>query len=247
MQAIDAIDVLAVGAHPDDVEFFAAGTLLGMAARGQRTAIVDLTRGEMSTRGSAQERGDEAREAAKVLGLAHRENLDMGDGGLRDTPGNRAALVAVLRRMRPRLVLTHFPGQPHPDHAAATALVQAAVYLAGLAKWAAPGGHVRHRPAAIVYFGLPASQPPSFIVDISRFAAQKDAAVRCHRSQLFDPESVESESAVCAAGFLGRLEVRHRGYGERIGVEFGEAFWVREALAIEDPLAHFPGPFDILP
>ena len=248
MPRADSVDVLAIGAHPDDVELFAGGTLLRLAALGYTTGIVDLTRGEAATRGTADERAAEAERAAGVLRLAHRESLDLGDARLDDSERGRSAIVEVLRRLRPRLVLTHHPDQPHPDHAAAARAVVAAAYLAGVAKFA-PGadGLAAHRPSAVAHFGLPASVAPSFVVDVSDFADARLAAIRCHRSQLHDPSSTEPESAVASAGFLERLDARHRWYGSLVQARVGEAFHVRETLLVDDPVRVLARPSDPLP
>ncbi len=248
MPRSDTVDVLGVGAHPDDVELFAGGTLLRLASLGYATGIVDLTRGEASTRGTPDVRATEAEQASHVLGLAHRESLDLGDARLDDSERVRAAIVAVLRRLQPRLVLTHHPDQPHPDHAAAARAVVAAAYLAGVAKFApSPDARVPHRPCAVAHFGLPSSVPPSFVVDVSDFAGKRLDAIRCHRSQLHDAASSAPQSAIATEGFLERLDVRHRYYGSLVQARFGEAFFVRDTLAVEDPVRMLARPADPLP
>ena len=258
MPRADSVDVLAIGAHPDDVELFAGGTLLRLAALGYTTGIVDLTRGEAATRGTADERAAEAERAAGVLRLAHRESLDLGDARLDDSERVRSAIVEVLRRLRPRLVLTHHPDQPHPDHAAAARAVVAAAYLAGVAKFA-PGadGRAAHRPSAVAHFGLPASVAPSFVVDVSDFADARRDAIRCHRTQLHhssgtgpqlhDSSSTAPPSAVSAEGFLERLDARHRYYGSLVQARVGEAFFVRDTLLVDDPVRVLARPSDPLP
>jgi len=240
------VDAIAIGAHPDDAELGAGGTLLRLAALGYTTGIVDMTRGELSTRGTPDERSGEAREAARVLGLAHRVTLDLGDGRLDDTPEARAALVDVLRRLRPKLLFTHHWDEPHPDHVATARLVRAAAYLAGLAKWQPEPGLERHRPFAVAHFGVPKWTAPSFVVDVSDWADGKAAAIRCHRSQLHDPTRAEPDTAVSSAAFLERLDARDRYFGSLIGVRHGEAFFVKHALAVEDPIRMLSRPMDVL-
>lgn len=247
MPRADRVDVLGIGAHPDDVELFAAGTLLRLATLGYATGIVDLTRGEASTRGTVDERATEAERAALVLGLAHRETLDLGDARLADAQPVRAAIVEVLRRLRPRLVLTHHPEQPHPDHVAAAHAVRAAAYLAGVASFAPAGGLAPYRPGVIVHFGLPCAATPSFVVDVSDFAERRMEAIRCHRSQLHDATRAAPDTAVSAPGFLERLEARHRHYGALIQARVAEAFVVREMLAVDDPVRLLARPPDPLP
>ncbi len=239
------IDALAIGAHPDDAEIHAGGTLLRLAALGYRTGVLDLTRGESASRGTADERAAEATRAAAVLGLSHRETLDLGDGRLEDSRENRVAVVAVLRRLRPRLVFTHHGDEPHPDHGAAARLVRAAAYLAGLARWAPEAGPGRHRPHAVLHFGVPRWVPPSLVVDISPWADRKRAAIGCHGSQLHDPERDEPETAVSRTTFLADLDARDRATGALIGAELAEGFFVREPLVADDPFALFPRPMGL--
>jgi bacillithiol biosynthesis deacetylase BshB1 len=241
------VDVLAIGAHPDDVELHAGGTLLRLAALGYSTGIVDLTRGECATRGTPEERAEESAAAALELGLSHRSQLDLGDGHLADTLASRTAVAAVLRQLRPRLVLTHHRDQPHPDHTAAADIVGAAVYLGGLANWHPSADASPHRPATLLSFGLPHSVTPSFIVDISDWAARKAAAIRCHRSQFGEPLPGEVGSGVSCQSFLERVEARQRHYGSLVQVRHGEAFHVRGIPMVDDPVKFFSRPMDILP
>ena len=241
------VDVLAIGAHPDDVELHAGGTLLRLASLGYTTAIVDLTRGEAGTHGSVAERAAEALAATAVLGAACRESLDLGDSRLTDSDATRAAVVSLLRRFKPRMVLTHHADQPHPDHAAAARIVTAAAYLAGLRRTYPGDDLLPHRPAAILHFGLPRGIPPSFIVDVGRWEEEWEQAVRCHRSQWHVPGRQEGETAVSQPDFLQRVIARRRGDGAAIGAAAGESFWVRTCLSVDDPVALFARPYDVLP
>src|ERR1700751_2091031 len=188
-------DVLAIAAHRDDVEQTCGGTLLRMAARGLRTAILDLTRGEAGTRGSAEDRAREAAEAAKLLGVSRREALDLPDGAIENTLENRKKIVRVLREVRPRVVILPYWQARHPDHAIVAALGYEACFLSGLAK--VDTGIPPHRPFKIVYASLYADVRPSFIVDITPFIEQRHAALIAYKSQyanqpagnsLFGPE-----------------------------------------------------------
>jgi bacillithiol biosynthesis deacetylase BshB1 len=245
MDFTGTIDALAVGSHPDDAEFGAGGTLLRLASLGYTTGILDMTRGEMGTRGTVEERGAEAHEAARALGLAFRDTLDLGDGYVGDTPAARSAMVGALRRLRPKIVFTHFWDEPHPDHVATAHLVRNAVYLAGLAKYEASTGLERHRPSAVAHFGIPRWVQPSFIVDISEWIDQKAAAVRCHRSQLYDPTRNELNTVLSGEDFLERLDARHGYYGNLIGARSGEAFVIKEALNVEDPIRLLAHPMSL--
>jgi bacillithiol biosynthesis deacetylase BshB1 len=237
-----AADVLAIAAHRDDVEQTCGGTLLRMAARGLRTAILDLTQGEAGTRGSAEERGNEAAEAARSLGVSWRQALDLPDGAVENTLVNRIKIVGVLRRLRPRVVILPYWQARHPDHAAVAALGYEACFLSGLAKapavrpakpdaveFAAPP----HRPFKIVYASLYADARPSFIVDIAPFIEQRHRALMAYRSQyanqstgggLFVPEEEIRERTFA--------EARH--YGLLAGVLYGEPFVQKEVGLVDD-------------
>ena len=173
------VDVLAIAAHSDDVELTCAGTLVTLKARGRRFGIVDLTRGEMGTRGDAATREREARRGAEILGAEFRETLDFGDGGLRKTRENELALIDVIRREKPRLLLTPYPDDRHPDHRRAGELVTDAAYYAGLRR--IETAHPAHRPQQTIYFSTAYVHPPSFVVDVTaamETRARRDARLR---------------------------------------------------------------------
>lgn len=246
MEFDGTIDALAIGAHPDDAEFGAGGTLLRLASLGYKTGILDMTRGEMGTRGTPEERAQEAEDAARVLGLSYRGTLDLGDGFVTDTPEARAAMVGVFRRLQPKIVLTHYWEEPHPDHVATASIVRHAQYLAGLNKYAAVPELARHRPFCIAHYSLPRWVIPSFIVDVSEFAQRKQEAIRCHRSQLYDPSRSEPETALSSSDFLDRVDAKFRYYGALVQASHGEAFLVKEALNVDDPIALLSRPMDLL-
>jgi len=224
-------DVLAIAAHRDDVEQTCGGTLLRMAAHGLRTAILDLTQGEAGTRGSAEERAQEAAEAAKLLGVGWRQALSLPDGAVENTLENRIQIARVLREVRPRVVILPYWQARHPDHAAAGALGYDACFLAGLKK--IDTGAEPHRPFKIVYASLYADVRPSFIVDITPFIEQRHAALMAYRSQyanqaagggLFVPEEEIRERTFA--------EARH--YGLLAGVRYGEPFVQKEVGLVDD-------------
>lgn len=224
-------DVLAIAAHRDDVEQTCGGTLLRMAARGLRTAILDLTQGEAGTRGNAEERAREAAEAARLLGVGWRQALDLPDGAVENTLENRIRIVRVLRQLRPRVVILPYWQARHPDHAAVAALGYGACFLSGLAK--VDTGTTPHRPYKIVYASLYADVRPSFIVDITPFIQQRHAALMAYRSQyanqpagggLFVPEEEIRERTFA--------EARH--YGLLAGVRYGEPFVQKEVGLVDD-------------
>jgi bacillithiol biosynthesis deacetylase BshB1 len=231
------LDVLAIAAHPDDVELSVGGTLIKLARMGYKTGALDLTRGESGTRGTPEIRAREADRAAELLGLSVRENLDLGDARIWVNEETRVKLVRALRRLRPRVVFTQFWEDPHPDHAHSSRLVREACHISGLAKYDRDAGLERWRPNGIAYFLFPRTITPSFIVDISESSEQKWEAIRAHASQFFNPQATEPQSRVSTQAFLSEIEARDRYFGAMIGVERGEAFFVREALNVDDPAA----------
>jgi bacillithiol biosynthesis deacetylase BshB1 len=235
------VDVLAFGPHPDDVELAMGGTLLKLRTAGYTTGIVDLTRGETGTRGTSELRAREAEEATKLLGASVRRNLDLGDGKLEANMSAKRKVVEVIRELRPRLVFTNYPENNHPDHTASGPLVAEAAYLAGLAKLEA--GEEPHRPNRVLYYLVPHKVAPSFIVDVTPFHERKMAAVRAYASQLFAAESREPSTFVSQPGFLSRIEAIDRYYGALIDADFGEAFYLREAMRVDDPVRFFDAPF----
>ena len=226
-----AVDILAIAAHRDDVEQTCGGTLLRMASRGLRTAILDLTQGEAGTRGSVRERAQEAAEAARLLGVGRRQALDLPDGAIENTIENRIKIVHVLRQWRPRVVILPYWQARHPDHATTGTLGYDACFLSGLAK--VETGSLPHRPFKIVYASLYADVRPSFIVDITPFIEQRHAALMAYRSQyanqaagssLFAPEEEIRERTFA--------EARH--YGLLAGVRYGEPFVQKEVGLVDD-------------
>lgn len=224
-------EVLAIAAHRDDVEQTCGGTLLRMHAHGVSTAILDLTRGEAGTRGSADERAAEAAAAARILGVTWRGALDIPDGRVENTWENRINLVEVLRRVRPRVVILPYWTARHPDHYNASTLGYEACFLSGLAK--IDTGTPPHRPFKIVYASLYADVRPSFVVDISPFIEDRHRALMAYQSQyanqpagsgLFVPEEEIRERTFA--------EARH--YGTLAGVAYAEPFVQKEVGLVDD-------------
>ena len=231
------LDILAFGAHPDDIELCAGGTLAKMAALGYAVGGVDLTRGELGTRGTPAVRAKEAKAAAAILGLKIRENLRFPDGDIAVTSAARLKVIRILRKYRPKIVLTHFWDDPHPDHVHASRLITEAAHHSGLAK--IETGQERHRPQVILYFKLPLGMAPSFVVDISDYAGLRSAAIAAHRSQLYAPDAGGLQTTLSRPDFLTHVENLHSYYGTLIGKSKGEAFYFKGALNIKDPLAQF--------
>ncbi len=230
------LDALAIGAHPDDVELGCGGTLLKLVSLGYRVGVLDMARGEMGTRGSAEIRSREAEAGARELRLTVRDNLELPDGRIWLTEESRTKMVRKIRRYRPRIIFTHYWEDPHPDHVHTCQIVREGAHVAGLAKYDADSGQDRFRPQAIAHFMFPRTAVPTFVVDITDFAEQKRRAIACYGSQLYDAASKELETALSGEGFLRRVESRQRFYGSLIAVDHAEAFIVREALNIHDPI-----------
>ncbi len=233
------VDVLAIAAHPDDVEMTCAGTLVRLKGAGKRFGIVDLTRGEMGTRGSDAIRRREAEHAAKILGADFREALDFGDGGLTGSREQELALMDVIRREKPRLVLTSFPEDRHPDHARAGRLATDAAFYAGLRK--IETSHPAHRPQQTIYFSTGYVHEPDFVVDVTATMETRRAAIRAFTSQFHREDSAEPQTVISQRSFLEMLEARARHFGFLIGVEFGEGFLSKRPPRIDDPIAAFEG------
>jgi bacillithiol biosynthesis deacetylase BshB1 len=228
------IDVLAIGSHPDDVELACGGTLAVLAAQGRRIGIVHLTRGEASTRGTVEERRAEAERSAETLGAAALEILDCGDGRLRIGEAEEDALIAVLRRLRPEIVLAPPPADRHPDHGRAHDLVAAACFYAGLRRRSAGEPH---RPAASFFYMQHDAFEPRFVVDVTTGWEKKLAALAAYSTQLYRPQesvAVGPPTKVSSREFSAAIEGRARHYGQLIGAEFGEPFGSRGPLAVAD-------------
>jgi bacillithiol biosynthesis deacetylase BshB1 len=230
------VDVLAIAAHRDDVEQTCGGTLLRMASRGLRTAILDLTQGEAGTRGSAEERAREAAEAAKLLGVQWRQALDLPDGAIENTLENRIKIVRVVRELRPRVVILPYWQARHPDHAAVATLGYDACFLSGLAK--IETGTLPHRPFKIVYASLYSDVRPSFIVDITPFIEQRHQALMAYRSQ-YGNQAAGSGLFVAEEEIRDRTFAEARHYGLLAGVRYGEPF-VQKEVGLVDDLALLP-------
>jgi len=239
------LDVLAVFSHPDDAELSVAGTLLKLKSLGYRTGVCDVTRGEMCTRGTPELRAQEAMQAARILGLDVRVNLEQPDGHVSPTEVARIALVRMLRKHRPKVLLTTHEDDPHPDHANTSIIVRQAARLASMGRYDEEIGLPPVPMPAIMHSLFSRRIVPSFVVDVSGFVEQKMAAIRAYASQFYNPKSDEPQTRISASGFLGEIEVRMRYFGSLIGVEAGEPFYVREALNVDDPLALLTRPMNI--
>lgn len=237
-EAPDVLDVLAVGAHPDDAELGCGGTVALLAAAGRRVGLLHLTRGEAGTRGSEEERREEARAAGEALGAAAVVFLDCGDGRFRRGAEEEDALIGVLRRHRPELVLGPAPSDRHPDHGRAHRLVADACFYAGLAarRVADAPDLPPHRPAALLAYMQHDPFEPSLVVDVSSVWDVKQRALDCYRSQIYQGGEArdEPETKVASREFRLAVEGRARHFGLLTGATYGEPFWSRLPLAVGD-------------
>ena len=236
-----SLDILAFGAHPDDVELAASGTLIRAARAGESTGVITLTRGEMSTRGTLAARAAEFDAAAAIMGLAHHEMLSLPDGWLEPDRESKLAVVREIREHRPRIVLLPYWEDRHPDHPATARIVEEAAFLAGLAK--IETGQEPHRPAQLIFYMSTWEFEPSFIVDISDLIEEKRRTLRAYGTQVFVPGAVAKEppTFIASEHFQELLFARMAHYGHLIGKKYGEPFRIRGYLEVSDLLQAFGG------
>jgi N-acetylglucosamine malate deacetylase 1 len=234
------VDILAIAAHRDDVEQTCGGTLLAMHSKGWQTGILDLTQGESGTRGTAADRAAEADAAARILKVAHREALDLPDGNVQNTYENRLKIAAVLRRLRPRVVILPYWQGRHPDHYTTATLGYEACFVSGLSKTEIPGIEIPgneqlapHRPYKILYASLYADVRPSFVVDITPYIERRLEALLAYRSQ-YSTQSTGGGLFVPEEDIRERTFATARHYGLLAGVRYAEPFVQKEVGLIDD-------------
>lgn len=232
----DIVDLLAIAAHRDDAELTCGGMLAKAARAGHRVGILDLTQGEMGTRGNAATRAAEAERAAQTLGVSVRLNAGLLDAHLENNETSRKSIVALIRRLTPRLVILPFPVGRHPDHRIAAELGRDACYLAGLARYA-PGPHPAHRPFKILYALAYREDPvkPTFVVDISDTFDVKMQAIRCYASQ-FEGAKAAGEIHPTGQDLYTLIQVQSAHYGSLIRRRYGEPFYTGETVEVDDVL-----------
>jgi len=228
------VDALAIAAHRDDVEQTCGGTLLKLAEAGRHTAILDLTAGEMGTRGTPEQRAVEATEAARILQVGWRETLGLPDARVENSLDNRVKVAAVIRQLRPALVLLPYWEGRHPDHYTAAKLGYEACFLAGLRKLDTPGEP--HRPKKIIYSTLYADVRPSFVVDISAQFERRLQALLAYHSQ-YDDQPEGGNLFPSQQQVRERVEAMARFYGMMVGARYGEPFLLKEVALVDDPIA----------
>jgi bacillithiol biosynthesis deacetylase BshB1 len=230
------LDILAFGAHPDDIELTCSGTLALQASLGKKIGVVDLTAGELGTRGTVKIRQKEAQEASRILDLKARDNLGMPDGFFEHSKENILAVASCIRKYQPEIVLATAVNDRHPDHGRAARLILQSCFYSGLAKIELNDGDILRpwRPRVIYNYIQSNYISPDFIVDISGFWDKKIEAIMAFKSQVFDPESDEPETYISDPGFLEYLESRARMWGHMIGVKYGEGFTVNREMGIKN-------------
>lgn len=220
------LDILAFGVHPDDVELGCSGTILSAIAEGKKVGIIDLTQGELGTRGTAETRRAEAADAAKVLGVAVRENLEMADGFFQNDEAHQRRVIAVIRKYRPEIILANAPEDRHPDHGRSAKLISDAAFLSGLRKivTAEEGEQEAWRPKYVFHYIQDRFLQPSFVIDVSAYHDKKIESVLCYRTQFFNPNLNEPQTYISSPEFLDSVKARAMMLGKRIGVKFAEGF-----------------------
>ena len=233
----DQIDVLAFGAHPDDVELAAGGTVLKHVSMGKTVVIVDLTQGEMGTRGTVKDRQREANDSSKILGITNRVNLDLGDCFFEVSNHELIKVIEQIRRFRPKIVLCNAIKDRHPDHGRGGALVSRACYLSGLSKISTQlngANQESHRPNAVYHYIQDRWIDPDIIVDVSDFFEDKLKAIKAFKSQFYDPNSKEPETPISGEDFLKSIKARAIGLGRYINKSYGEGFTAERYMGTDD-------------
>ncbi|TDH28933.1 bacillithiol biosynthesis deacetylase BshB1 [Segetibacter sp. 3557_3] len=227
--------LLAFGVHPDDVELGCAGTILAAVAEGKKVGVVDLTRGELGTRGSAETRKQEAADAALVMGIAVRENLGMADGFFENNEENKRKIIQVIRKYRPEIVLANAPSDRHPDHGRSSKLLTEASFLSGLRKVITLDNGLEQeawRPKYVFFYIQDRYLEPTFLVDISRVHDKKIEAIACYKTQFYNPDLDEPQTYLSSPEFLEAIKGRAMIFGKRIGVAFAEGFISEKSIGI---------------
>jgi bacillithiol biosynthesis deacetylase BshB1 len=231
------IDILAIGVHPDDVELSCAGTILKHIAQGKTVGILDLTIGELGSRGSGELRLVEADNAGKVLGVKFRENIGLADGFFENNKKSQLEIIKILRKYQPEVVLANAVKDRHPDHGRASKLISDACFYSGLLKIETKLGGVKQekwRPKAVYHYIQDRFLKPDFVVDVTPFIDQKIEAIKCFSSQFFDPNSTAPQTPISGEQFFDFIKGRMMQYGREIGVDYAEGFTVERYVGVED-------------
>lgn len=231
------LDILAFGAHPDDVELSASGTIISHIKMGYKCGIVDLTKGEMGTRGTAETRKSESEEASRIIGIHVRENLDMADCFFTNDGPHKLEIVRMIRKYRPRIILCNAVSDRHPDHGRGSALVSDAVFLSGLVKAETKDeGSVQEpwRPEVVYHYIQDRYIKPDFVVDITDSWSQKMESIKAFKTQFYQPDATGPVTPISTKEFLDFLEGRAIEFGRQAGFRYGEGFTVERFPGIKD-------------
>ena len=230
------LDILAIGAHPDDVELGCGGTIAKEISLGKKVGILDLTRGELGTRGSAEIRNEEAHNAAKILGVVIRENLMLADGFFENNKVNQLEIIKIIRKYKPDVILCNAVEDRHIDHAKGSKLVSDACFLSGLIKIETSLDGKKQdvwKPKQVYHYIQWKNLEPHFVVDVTGFIETKLKAVKAYKSQFYDPNSKEPSSPISSKNFINSITYRAQDLGRLIGTEYGEGFTAERFVAVK--------------
>ena len=229
-------DVIVYGAHPDDAELAMGGTIAKLTSNWLNVGLIDLTQGEMGTRGDLETRFNEASDAASILKVAFRENLKLEDGNIEINRENTLQVVAAIRKHKPKIVFAPYFKDRHPDHIKTSQLIKEAIFLSGLSKLQIPGkdkNDEAYRPEKLFYYMQTYTFDPSFIINIDDSFENKMKAIKAFKTQFHDPKSSEPETFISRPEFLNFIESRAMFYGFKIGKKYGEAFFCEEEIELD--------------
>jgi bacillithiol biosynthesis deacetylase BshB1 len=233
---MEKTDALFIGSHPDDIELTCGGTVCKLVKSEKKVGIIDLTKGELSTRGNLVQRKKETEKATKVLGAKFRKNLGLKDGDIQNNYANRLKLIKLIREYKPEIIFAPYPLDRHPDHISASKLISEAVFYSGLRK-IKTGILTAYRPKKVFYYRHAYDIPVSFIMDVSDVFEKKIEAIKCYESQFYNPKiKNEPETYISNKRFFDDITARAHFFGFRIGVEFGEPFFCYEDLKLDSEM-----------
>lgn len=234
---MNKLDILVIAAHPDDAELSCSGTIASHVAMGFKVGILDLTQGEMGTRGTPAIRLEESEAAAEILGISARENLGFADVFFTEDGEHQVAIARIIRKYRPEIVLANAVADRHPDHGKGGSLATKACFVSGLRMLETElGGKAQEawRPKAVYHYVQNNYIEPDFVVDITPFWDTKKASIMAFKSQFFDPESKEPESFISSPGFMDFIEARAKEFGHKISAKYGEGFTVERVAGVKN-------------
>jgi bacillithiol biosynthesis deacetylase BshB1 len=231
------LDILAFAAHPDDVELSASGTLMRYVAEGKKVGIIDLTEGELGTRGTVETRYEEAADASKIIGLSARENLRMPDGFFEDNAENKRLIIEQIRKYQPEIVLANSISDRHPDHGRAGKLVEDACFLAGLRKIETSmegQEQLPHRPRLVAHYIQDFYLEPSFVIDVTDYVDRKIEVIKSFKTQFYDPNSPEPSTPISGEEFFDFIKGRMLNMGRPAGMRYAEGFTISRLFGVKD-------------